>query len=89
MSDPKPDHKTSPAPAGDEKYTRDQLDDAFKKVANKEHWKYPVNAEISEEDRDITERAIIYFTGSVPHFTKKKNGRLRVRAVGYYVAVGS
>jgi hypothetical protein len=81
--------KPDAIPAGDDKYTRDQLDKAFKEVANKENWKYPVDAEISEQDRDITERAIIYFTGSVPLFTKKKNGRLRVRAVGYYVAIGS
>lgn len=67
------------------------MDVAFKKVQNKEHWKFPIDKtlELSADEQRLTEDAIIFYTGSVPTFQKLPNGKTRVRAVGYYNAVGA
>jgi hypothetical protein len=62
---------------------------AFDRVKNGENWKYPIATYISETVEDITRVAIIFFTGSTPHFTPMGGGWLRVEADGYYRAVGA
>jgi hypothetical protein len=71
------------------RYPVEQMDKAFKLVQNKEHWKNPINAVIAAKDRDVVDEAIIYYTGSVGAFTPMKGGKLRVRADGYYIAIGA
>ena len=73
----------------DGEYTQADLKFAFTKVQNKEHWKNPIDAIIKMEEQDITERAIIFYTGSIPSFAPKAGGMLRVIADGYYVAIGA
>jgi hypothetical protein len=74
-----------------EKYTRDQLKEAFEKVQNKEHWKNPIDAVIPKQAMDITSDAIQFFTGTQAFFSSNKltlaqceAGMVRVTAVGYY-----
>lgn len=63
---------------------------AFTKVQNPMNWKLEINAVIAIEDREITARAITFYTGSVARFSGSgTNGTLRVRAKGYYKAVGA
>lgn len=71
-------------------YSREQLLAAFNTVCNKDNWKMPIDATIEEHDSDIIEEAIIFFAGCKPKFEPiHGTDRLRVRAVGYYEAVGS
>lgn len=69
--------------------TRGQLKVYFDKVSNKENWKLPIDAVCLTKDVKNIEKAIIYFTGSVPLFTKMENSIYRVKAAGYYSAVGA
>lgn len=71
------------------KYTDEELREAFEKVQNKKHWKNPINAVCLREDQDVITEAVIYFAGCVPTFTPIGTDKLRCRAVGYYIAVGS
>ncbi len=65
-------------------FTQEQLDEAFKKVQAKTHWKDPIRSKCKVEDIKITTEAIIYFTGTVPSFGQPdKDGMVKVRAVGY------
>jgi cell division FtsZ-interacting protein ZapD len=64
----------------------------FELVQNKEHWKNPIDAtldELSEADEKLLYDAVPFYTGSVPTITRYKNGRVRVRAAGYYRTVGA
>lgn len=71
------------------KLTDKQLHAAFDLVKDAKNWKNPINAVIDAKDQDAVSQAVIYFTGSVPGFTPMKNGKVRVRSVGYYVAIGA
>ena len=96
-------HGGEPAPTSsghfDHRYTDayvKKLHTAFTKVQNREHWKNPINAVVDLNDAEMAllRDAIPFFTGSVPEFEAKKGAalprcRYRVRAVGYYVAIGS
>jgi hypothetical protein len=62
---------------------------AFDLVKDRDHWKNPVDAVIDSEHRADVEEAIMHFTGSVPSFEAAGDGLLRVRADGYYAAIGS
>lgn len=73
----------------DGEYTQADLKFAFTKVQNKDHWKKPIDAIIKMEEQDITERAIIFYTSSIPSFTPKAGGMLRVIADGYYLTIGA
>lgn len=70
-------------------FSRDEMLDAFNPVANKEHWKYPVDAVVDADQRDVLDQAIPYFTGSCAHFTEVEGGKLRVQADGYFNAIGA
>lgn len=73
--------------------TRGELQEAFRKVSNKEHWKYPVRctlpAETSEHDVLMIEEAVAFFTGSIAICHRFKNGKVRVTADGYFRAIGA
>jgi hypothetical protein len=65
------------------KYTQAQLEEAFKKVQNKEHWKNPINAHIPTSELEITRAAILHFTATDMIVGKTNNGLTRVWAKGY------
>ena len=67
----------------------------FDLVANRENWKYPVDALVSPSvvralgaTKSDLGRAVTFYTGSVPTISRE-GVRWRVRAAGYYAAVGS
>ena len=71
-------------------YSREHLLTAFNTVCNKSNWKMPIDATIEGDDSDVVSQAIIYFAGCAPSFEPiHGTERLRVRAVGYYQAVGA
>ncbi len=64
----------------------------FEMVEDAENWKNPIDKIIDTPDDEVEKKifnAVIYFTGSVPRFTALPNGKTRVTAQGYYMAVGS
>jgi len=69
--------------------TRGMLLAAFNKVADPENWKNPINAVIPLKDRNIVDRAIKYFAGSVAKFSWCGNNSWYVKANGYYMDIGS
>lgn len=77
--------------------TRGGLSAAFDKVRNQQNWKMPVDAVVDvsgDFELQLIERAVIFFTGSVPSFHAKAGGalpgcRYRVCAAGYYKTIGA
>jgi len=80
--------------------TRGELSEAFNLVVNKTNWKYPVDARVilTPEQRNLVTEAVIFFAGCVPTFEPQGPVfesfnqlvcEYRVRAVGYYNAVGA
>lgn len=68
------------------KFTRDELCVAFEKVQDKKHWKNPIDTYCDVSDITILTEAIPYFTGTVAEFgTPNKYGKVRVKALGYYL----
>lgn len=66
------------------------LTKAFKLVKPKPHWKAEINKIVPKgTDIRLLGDAICYFCGCNADFDTLKDGRIRVTAVGYYVAVGS
>ena len=76
-------------------YSRAELREAFEMVQHHENWKLPIDSAIPECMADQVREAVIFFAGCVPTFTavnpkaKASFRRLRVRAIGYYAAVGA
>jgi len=72
-------------------YTDEQLDAAFKRVANSKNWKNRINRIVVADDaeRDLIARAVIHYTGSVADFIEVGPNKYRVIANGYYAAIGS
>ncbi len=69
--------------------TRGELDRLFELVKPKDHWKGAIDAWVPGlTDLVALKRAIIFFTGSAPVF-EAGIGQVRVRAAGYWAAVGS
>ena len=72
--------------------THGELDDAFNRVKNPEHWKYPIDATIEiadlHEQRMIAE-AVVYFCGCVAEIVRVGRNRYRVTAIGYFAAIGA
>ncbi len=71
------------------KYTQEQLVAAFDKVADKKHWKNPVDAVIdASENLHLIREAVIHFTATVPTFdilkVTEEGTKVAVRAIGYY-----
>ena len=72
------------------KWTIQQEEDALNLVLNKKNWKYPINAIIPKDsDMGLFTEAIINQCGCCPDFKILENGKIRVTAIGYYVAVGA
>lgn len=77
--------------------TRGALVTAFDRVANKEHWKFPIDATVdvaNDFELGVIREAVIFFTGSVPTFEPRLGGELpgcryRVRAAGYFRTIGA
>jgi hypothetical protein len=76
---------------------RGELSRAFDRVADCAHWKNPIDATIDvagDFDLEVIREAVVFFAGCRPTFTPVRGGtlpgaRYRVRAVGYYAAVGA
>jgi hypothetical protein len=73
-----------------------RLKPAFDLVKNPEHWKDAINTVVTEEQiasvggRETIEEAVIFYTGSIPEFSKsRKKGTFRVRALGYWAVIGA
>lgn len=67
---------------------------AFRRVApTGMNWKEPIDAIVTiktDDEYDEIDEAVIYFTGSVATITPlKRVNQFRVRARGYYAAIGS
>jgi hypothetical protein len=84
------------ATIADKAVTRGQLNTAFDAVKNAEHWKNPINAVIDAATLEkiggeaVLTEAVIFFAGCAPTIAPaRKRGTFRVRAVGYWVAVGA
>jgi hypothetical protein len=73
-------------------YTQEQLEASFKIVRNAEHWKLPIDCFLPSDTPQAAlnqlDFAITYFTGSIASFQRTRKG-IRVRAPGYYEAVGA
>lgn len=66
-------------------YTQEQLENAFQKVQNKEHWKNPIKSTCHFTERAIVAQAIIHFTGTEATFAPINEDYLQVTAPGYYL----
>lgn len=67
-------------------YTHQQLDEAFDKVKDPDHWKNRIDAVVDADMRDVLDVAIPYFTGTAADFDDEdmEPGKLRVFADGYF-----
>lgn len=78
---------------GEFKFTEPELKEAFEKV-HSDNWKDPIDKEVvlkTERDRKAVHEAVIYYAGCAPEITRVRKGeyKYRVKAVGYYIAVGA
>ena len=66
-------------------FTQDQLARAFDRVRNPRDWKGPIRAVIPAADRQAVQKAVIWFTATVPKFSSVpgKADWLAVTAPGY------
>ena len=85
--------------------TRGELQEAFNRVVPLDNWKNRIDATIdaeSDEELMVIAEAVTFFTGSVAEFERVGSlatpglvgfsimgARVRVRAAGYYAAVGA
>jgi len=73
-------------------WTHRELNDLFVRVTHPENWKFAIDAVATlANDRELLglREAVVFFTGSVPTLDALGGNRYRVRAVGYYAAIGS
>ncbi|MEO8139954.1 MAG: hypothetical protein ABI742_09920 [Gemmatimonadota bacterium] len=66
-------------------FSHAQLVKAFERVRNPRDWKGPIFSEIPEAERRVVQKAVFWFTGTVPVFAPAPRDihRLMVTAVGY------
>ncbi len=66
-------------------YRMEQLASAFDRVRDHRDWKAPIEAEIPASERGLVEKAVLWFTNTVPTFEAPHADpdRLVVRAPGY------
>lgn len=79
--------------------TRGELRDHFDTVADRTNWKNPIDATVllrrgnNDEHLELVKLAVVFFTGSVLQVVSLDdfNGyrRAKVKAAGYYQAIGS
>jgi len=61
-----------------------ELKKAFELVEDEEHWKNPIDKQVSSDvDINAISDAITFFTGTFAVITKNQNG-YRVQALGYW-----
>lgn len=73
------------------RFSQEQLGKAFDMVKNPKGWKFPIKAVIDNPGKKnlaCLEEAISHFTGGFATITELKNGKLRVKAQGYYACIG-
>jgi len=73
-------------------YTQEQMHQAFENVQDKTNWKNPIDCIIDdpgEENLECLRDAIIHFTGSIARINSVDEGKVRVQANGYYLAIGA
>lgn len=61
----------------------------FRKISDATNWKNAIDCWIAAEDFADCAQASIWFTGSVLEPVEQSGGRVRVRAEGYYAAIGA
>jgi hypothetical protein len=66
-------------------FTHAQLERAFHQVRNPRDWQGPIFAQIPAAERRVVQKAVFWFTATVPVFVEVPNDtrRLMVTAVGY------
>lgn len=66
-------------------YRQEELAAAFDRVRNPRDWKAPIHAVIPATERRLVERAVLWFTDTVPEFVAAPGemDQLLVRAQGY------
>jgi hypothetical protein len=66
-------------------YTHAELTEAFERVRDQDDWKGPIFAEIPATERRVVQKAIYWFTATVPVFATvpRSPERLIVTATGY------
>lgn len=64
-------------------------DEIFDKIKPKGNWKNPIACWIDVADFDECNEACIWFTGSMLQIEERRGKKIYVRAIGYYLAVGS
>jgi len=66
-------------------YRMEQLAAAFDRVRNPRDWKAPIRAVIPAAERPVVEKAVVWFTDTVPEFVADPEAteRLVVSAPGY------
>lgn len=72
-----------PTGPGKKRASRDELTAAFEKVENAEHWKDPIDCEISRDDLEIVSEAVLYFTATQVEVIEELGDRVRIKAAGY------
>lgn len=71
-------------------FTMLDLHVAFRKVQNEENWKLPIQATVEESEIELVSDAIAFFTGGRPERVgRDTNGKIEIRAHGYYHHVGA
>jgi hypothetical protein len=74
-------------------FTRAELRNGFDLIAPKDNWKMPINAALPEglSGRELMaiQAGIEFYTASQPSFEMVGGRVTRVRAAGYYAAVGA
>ncbi len=79
----------------DVEYTRGQLADALDLVADREHWKNPIDCNVTEAQIDsvggwaVLAEAVAFFTGSQLHRMRTTGERINVQAAGYFLSIGA
>ncbi len=68
-------------------YRLDQLAAAFDRVMNPRDWQAPIRSVIPAAERQVVERAVLWFTDSVPAFEAApgETDRLVITAPGYRI----
>lgn len=73
-------------------WTREELIAAFARVRPPLNWKNHIDVVIAdhgENDHNLIDAAVIFFTGGPATFDTLTGGRVRVTAPGYYTCIGS
>jgi len=70
-------------------FTREELQEAFTKVQNKENWKLPIKATVKNRDLRKTIVAVEFFCGNGVQVTNMETLNSTIEHPGYYVVIGS